>query len=91
MSKKKLFRAEILGENPIISEIQIEKETTSSVWFINEKGKEICERKVSTNISFHDSYADAKGHLFRSQTSTVRDTEKRLQYENGILAEIQSL
>lgn len=91
MEKKKLFRAFLFGSTVELSEVEVTKETMSSVWFINKNGKEVCERKNSTHLSFHTDSQKAKAYLFDKQKSIVESVQRNLEYQHRILNKIQGL
>lgn len=68
-----------------ITEIETTRETASSVFYLNERGKELIERKETNYHRFFDTRTEAVNYIEKVLTEKVKTAEYMLEKSQAVL------
>ena len=68
-----------------ITEIEITRETALSVFYLNDKGKELIERKETNYHHFFDTRIEAVNYIEKVLTEKVKTAEYMLEKSQEVL------
>ena len=77
--------------NHQITEYEVVKETEKQIVYLNERGREMREAKISDWASWHDTKSDAKDYLTTRELRKVKNYSDQIEYCKSVIEKIKLL
>lgn len=86
-----MIKYKTCGFSDRIDEVEIARETKSSLWIISLNGHARRASKISRYDNYHDTWKEAKDYLINSQQGKIDSCVEELNYHNQKMQKIKNL